>query len=248
MDQVSFKLENFEGPLDLLLKLIARNRMTLLELKLALIIDQYLDFIGTIGPSELDAASDFIEMAARLVYMKSVALLPSQQKAEELEKELVGQLVEYQLCQKAAAKLRYMQEGLYFVVREPMEIIFKEDYKIKHDRNELSTAFKLLMSRTILISEKGLETFEEIVVAPVVSISSRMMHILRSLRKGLIANVVELFSSIRTKGESVATFLGLLELMNNKRVAVSDDGAISAIAGSRATRRNSQTEVENING
>jgi len=246
MDQLNLKIENFEGPLDLLLKLIARNRMTLLDVQLRLIIDQYLDFIGFIGPDQLDSASEFIEMAARLVYMKSIALLPRQEEIEELERELVGQLIEYQLCKQAALKLRYMQEGLYYIVRDTMEIDFKEDYKITHDKTQLAIALKALMSRTILISEKNLETFEEIVVAPVVSISSRMMHILRSLRRGVIQNVIDLFLTIRTKGESVATFLGLLELMNTKRVTVADDGSIVAI--STIQKRNTSVEVSNLDG
>lgn len=244
MDNVSFKIENFEGPLDLLLKLIARNRMTLLDVEISLIIDQYLDYIGEIGPEQLDPASEFIEMAARLVYMKSAALLPRQDEIEKLEKELVGQLIEYHLCQQAAKKLRFMQEGIFYAVREPMEMVFKEEYKLKHEKEELSKAIKALMIRTTVISEKGRQVFEEIVVAPVVSVSSRMMHILRGLRKGLVKNVVQLFTNIRNRSESVATFLGLLELISNKRITVADDGAIATISAS--TRRNVR-EGRNIN-
>ncbi|MCL1830160.1 MAG: segregation/condensation protein A [Oscillospiraceae bacterium] len=237
MEQLNFSIENFEGPLDLLLKLIAGNRMTLLDVKLSLIIDQYLDFIGTIGPSQLEDASEFIEMAARLVYMKSVALLPRQEETEQLHRELVGQLVEYQLAQQAAAKLRYMQEGLFFFVREPMKIDFTEEYKAVHDPQELLTAMKALMTKAIVITEQGQRTFEEIVVAPVVSVSSRMLHILRSLRRGVVRTLNELFSTIKSKGESIATFLGLLELMNNRRILVSDDGTIE-----HTVRRNIATE------
>ena len=232
MDQLSFRIENFEGPLDLLLKLISRNRMTLLELKLSMIIDQYLDFIGTIGPSELDPASEFIEMASRLVYMKSAALLPRQEEARELERELVGQLIEYQLAKQAAAKLRFMQEGIVYFVRDPIEMEYREEYKIRHNKEELKNALKTLMTRTIIITEEGRQTFEEIVVAPVVSVTSRMMQILRGLRKGIVKNVVQLFSGIRSRSESVATFLGLLELISNKRVTVSGDGDIEAVSAS----------------
>jgi len=227
MEQViSFKIENFEGPLDLLLNLITRNRMTLLDVRLSLIIDQYLDFIGSIGPEQLDPASEFIEMAARLVYMKSVALLPRKEESEELRKELIGQLVEYRLAKEAAAKLRYMQEGLFFIVRETLDMEFNEEYKGVHDKELLLLAIKLLTGRVTAFGEVGMETFEEIVTAPVVSVSSRVIYIMRSLRKGLIKNVGELFEKIKVKSEAVATFLGLLELINAKRITVDDNGEI----------------------
>ena len=112
MEQLNFKIESFEGPLDLLLHLVARHKVALIDVEISLLIDQYLDFIGNIGPQDLEPTSEFVEMAARLVYMKTVVLLPRQEEAERLERELVGQLVEYQLCKEAAEKLRYMQEEI----------------------------------------------------------------------------------------------------------------------------------------
>ena len=92
MEGLRFKIENFEGPLDLLLHLIVRHRMSLYDISIHLLIDQYLDAIGSLSPDGLDSASEFIEMAARLVEMKSLALLP-RSDAGELERELVGQLM-----------------------------------------------------------------------------------------------------------------------------------------------------------
>lgn len=226
MEQVSFKVENFEGPLDLLLHLVERHRMTLTEVRLSLIIDQYLEFIGNVGPDELDPASEFIEMAARLVYMKSIVLLPRQEEADELRRELVGQLIEYQLCKIAAEKLRCMQEGIYFAVREPAVVKLPEKYDIIHKKSELLDAFMLLMGRSARRSAVEIEKFEEIVVSTGVSVSSRVIYILRNLRKGAISNIKELFSSIKSRSESVATFLGLLELMNAKRLKVMRNGEI----------------------
>lgn len=213
--------------MDLLLHLIARHKMTLLEIRISLLIDQYLDFIGNVGPDELEPTSEFIEMAARLVQLKSAALLPRPEEAEQMERELVGQLVEYQMCKLAAEKLRYMSEGIFYAVREPIEIELPPEYNHLHEKTELLSAYMSLMGRASRQSV-GAERFEDIVVSPVVSVTSRVMHILRSLRKGALKSVRDLFAGAGSRSESVATFLGLLELIKAKRITVAKDGAIAA--------------------
>lgn len=234
MEQVNFKIEKFEGPLDLLLHLVARHKVALTEVKISLLIDQYLDFIGSVGPDELDPTSEFVEMAARLVHLKSAALLPRPEEAEALERELVGQLVEYQLCKIAAEKLRYMSEGVYYAVRDPLAVKLPEEYKGKHKKDELLQAFMGLMGRGVRGIEIDIGRFEDIVVAPVVSVSSRVIFILRGLRKGVVQNVKELFFKAKNRSESIATFLGLLELIKAKRVAVEEDGGL--IPGERGEK------------
>jgi len=229
MEKLSFKIENFEGPLDLLLHLIARHRMTLTDVKISLLIDQYLDFIGSVAPGELEPTSEFIEMAARLIYMKSVALLPRQEEAITLERELVGRLIEYQSCRLAAEKLRYMQEGMFFAVREPLEIELFPEYHMQHDKNELCSAF-LFFSRRIAEDPAVIaERIEEVIAPPVISVTSKVIFILRNLRKGLIGNAKELFTAASSRSEAVATFLGLLELMSAKRLIVLKSGKIKSI-------------------
>ena len=88
MQELTYHIQDFEGPLDLLLHLLSVHKMSLLDIHIYELIDQYLDFIGSVGPEELESASEFIEMAARLVYMKSIALLPREEEKEELTREL----------------------------------------------------------------------------------------------------------------------------------------------------------------
>ena len=95
--QLSYKLTVFEGPLDLLLTLIAKNKIDITDIIIADLLDQYMEQIKLMQEEELDVASEFLEMASRLVYIKSVSLLPKyEEEAEELKKELTGQLLEYQ--------------------------------------------------------------------------------------------------------------------------------------------------------
>ena len=228
MEELRYKIEDFEGPLDLLLHLVAQHKMDLFDIQIYLLIDQYLSFIGEIGPEQLDPTSEFIEMAARLVHMKSVALLPRREEAEELENELTGQLVEYHLCKQAARKLRDMSEGVTFFVREPLEMEFSTEYTLDHEALVLLEAYMNIMGRGIRSMEPGTEAFDPIVTAPIVSVSSRIVHILRGLKRGTVTKLSDLFVGSKSHSESVATFLGVLELMKAKRLVLDNKGNITA--------------------
>ena len=226
MTELTFKINDFEGPLDLLLHLISKHKMQLFDIQIYQLIDQYLDFIGKVWPEQLEPTSEFVEMAARLVYLKSVALLPRSEEKEELEHELVGQLVEYALCKQAASRLRDRSEGINFFVREPMKIELPNVYDRKHEPKKLLEAFLAVQGRNRQVP--NIEQFEPLVTAPVVSVESRVIHILGSLhiRNGRPIN--EFFANTSGRSETVATFLGLLELIRNGRITVDDDGIVHA--------------------
>ena len=105
MDKLSYRLEGFEGPLDLLLQLIAKHKFNIYDVPLAALCDQYVAQIEAMQALDLDVASEFLEMAARLVYLKTVSLLPRHEEAEELKQELTGELLEYNACQAIARHL-----------------------------------------------------------------------------------------------------------------------------------------------
>lgn len=224
--EITYKLNEFEGPLDLLLHLIAKHKMQLFDIQIYQLIDQYLQFIGEIGPDQLEPTSEFVEMAARLVYMKSVALLPRSEEKEELEKELTGRLIEYSLCKLAAERLRDRSEGINFFIRQPLEIKLPNDYNRKHDPAVLLEALKSIHGRNKVMPD--VERFEPLVSAPVVSVESRVIHILGSLRrnKGGV-HISDFFANSSGRSETVATFLGILELIRNGRILVDDDGVVT---------------------
>ena len=119
---ITFKLEDFEGPLDLLLYLVSKNKMNIYDIEIVALIDQYVSMVNGLPVYQMESASEFIEMAARLVQMKSYFLLPKSEEAERMKEELTGMLVEYSACKEVAAQLRSMAEGVYTVVREPAEV------------------------------------------------------------------------------------------------------------------------------
>ena len=106
METISYKLPVFEGPLDLLLFLVQKHKLNIYDIPIAQVLEQYLAAIREMQAYDMEIASEFLEMAAQLVYIKSVMLLPRhEEETEEFKRELTGQLIEYQLCQQMARRL-----------------------------------------------------------------------------------------------------------------------------------------------
>ncbi|MBQ3412327.1 MAG: segregation/condensation protein A [Oscillospiraceae bacterium] len=225
MQELTYRIRDFEGPLDLLLHLISTHKMRLIDIKIYELIDQYLEYIGNVSQDELESASEFVEMAARLVYMKSVALLPREEEKEELTKELTGRLIEYALCKEAASKLRDMSEGINFFVRTPMQIKLSSEYTREHETTDILKAYLTVQGRAPKATD--LSRFEPIVSAPVVSVSSRVVNILGALRRKNGRHISEFFRNSKGRSETVATFLGILELIRDGRITVDDDGTVN---------------------
>ena len=122
MEKIQYKIEVFEGPMDLLLQLISKKQVSINDVPILEIIEQYLDYVKALQEDNLDIASEFLEMAARLIYIKTVSLLPVQEEAEQLVEELRGELIEYRDCKLVAGKLRNSMDGFDYMYREPEEI------------------------------------------------------------------------------------------------------------------------------
>ena len=110
MDKLEYKLEVFEGPLDLLLHLISKNKLNISDIELSVIVDQYIEHIRNMQQSDMDIASEFLEMASRLIYLKTVSLLPKHDEAEKMKEELVEELMEYERCRKIANRFFHPDE------------------------------------------------------------------------------------------------------------------------------------------
>ena len=141
MEKLSYKLPVFEGPLDLLLHLITKNKLNIYDIPIAELLDQYMEQIRAMQEEDLDIASEFLEMAARLVHLKSVSLLPKHEEAEALKQDLTGQLLEYQECKRIAAVLAQRAEFNTFV-RQPEAVEFDSAYQRKHHPEEVMAAYQ----------------------------------------------------------------------------------------------------------
>lgn len=221
--QLNFKLDQFEGPLDLLLTLISKHKMNILDIEIITIINQYLDIIKEAQQQNLDVASDFIDMAARLVYLKSVYLLPKDEEGEKLKAELQGQLIEYSQAKLAAELMKDMFVGDSVFVREPIEI--KEDltYDIIHPVSDLVKAYEILDDKSIRRSPPKQEKFDPIVATPFVSVQAKIFTVLKYLMKTKVASLKSAFDKSKGKSEAIATFMAILELIRAKRISIDED-------------------------
>ena len=228
---ITFKLEDFEGPLDLLLYLVSKNKMNIYDIEIVALIDQYVSMVNGLPVYQMESASEFIEMAARLVQMKSYFLLPKSEEAERMKEELTGMLVEYSACKEVAAQLRSMAEGVYTVVREPAEVELDTEYRLRHDVYLLEEAYNALQGRSRQKQPPRQEQFEPLTTAPFVSVPSRIIHVLRGLMTGRVRRLRQLFVKEGGRSQTVATFLAVLELVRAGRIAIADDESLTVRTG-----------------
>lgn len=225
MEKLSYKLDVFEGPMDLLLHLISKHKLNIYDISIVTLVDQYIDYVRKMQEEDMSVASEFLEMAARLVYLKSVSLLPVYSEAEELKNELQGELIEYRDMKLLADKLSKNTDGFDSFVRPPEKLDPDQTYKRLHDPEELLKAYVLAAGRKLKQLPPPIEAFREIVVKKVVSVGSRISKIFSKLtKKGQKADFGLLFSDAESRSEMVATFLALLELTKSKKIKVTGDG------------------------
>lgn len=223
METLSYKLEVFEGPLDLLLTLIAKNKLNIYDIPITLLLEQYMEQIERMQSENLDIASEFLEMAARLVHIKSVSLLPKREEEEALRRELTGQLLEYQQCRETAEKLRAMV-SFDRLVRPQSKIPADHAYKRHHAPEEMLAAYLSAMGRKRRLALPTAEAFSGIMAKPVVSVASQIVFVLRSLWKRRRVPFRALFRGKRDSSERIAAFLAVLELVKGRRLRVEGDG------------------------
>lgn len=223
-ETLSYKLDVFEGPLDLLLNLIAKNKLNIYDIPIAELLEQYMAQIHEMQAADMDVASEFLEMAARLVHIKSISLLPKKEEEAALKQELTGQLLEYQQCKDAAMRLRE-RFSLDGIVRAQADIPADLTYKRHHKPQELLSAYlSMLGKKKPPEPQKPEDTISKLITRRVVSVASQIVFVLRSLWKKRHVSLKELFRGKNDPSERVAAFLAVLELVKDKRLRVDGDG------------------------
>ena len=223
-ETLSYKLDVFEGPLDLLLNLIAKNKLNIYDIPIAELLEQYMAQIHEMQAADMDVASEFLEMAARLVHIKSVSLLPKKEEEAALKQELTGQLLEYQQCKEAAMRLRE-RFSLDGIVRAQADLPADLTYKRHHKPQELLSAYlSMLGKKKPPEPQKPEDTISKLITRRVVSVASQIVFVLRSLWKKRHVSLKELFRGKNDPSERVAAFLAVLELVKDKRLRVDGDG------------------------
>lgn len=217
---LNYKLEGFEGPLDLLLQLIARNKLNIYDIELTVLIDQYLRQIELFKAEEMELESEFLEMASRLLYIKTVSLLPKHDEIVQLKEELTGELLEYMVCQQMARKLALMQDGFDRFVRKPEELEFDKTYELTHSAEVMYLSYLAAVGRGQRKLPPSAAPFTKIVAKKIVAVSTKIIFVIRNLWTGSSKKLSSLYKTARSRSELVATFLAVLELCKANRVRV----------------------------
>ena len=225
MEKLSFRLECFEGPLDVLLTLISRHKMDIFNIEISELLTQYLDFMENIRENNFEISGEFLEMTARLIYIKTASLLPNPETAETLKKELQGNLIEYSVCKYVAGKLKSMYSDNIFT-HPPVKSSPDLSYRSEHSPDILAGAMKNISSRKnftlkneIIIESK----INSVVKRRIVSVMSKVIHVLRKIYTTGSADMDSLYVGVNDRSERVATFLAVLELTRSGRIIISDD-------------------------
>jgi segregation and condensation protein A len=215
------RLDMFEGPLDLLLHLIRKNEINVLDIPIALITEQYLEYLKVMKELNLDIAGDYLLMASTLLQIKSKMLLPvSSEEEEEGEEdpraELVRRLLEYQKYKEAAGELerRPMKDRDFFVRSVPENATELQEERVEVNLFELLDAFRLALTRV------RSESVHEVQLEPI-TVEEKIEQILSLLQKKKRSIAFHhLFHENVTRPVVVVTFLAILEMVKTKLVRV----------------------------
>lgn len=223
--EITLKINDFEGPLDLLLHLIKEKKMDLLDLKLEIIIDAYLDFLDQMESMNLDIASSYLVMASELIEMKSHLLLPRHDEEDDEEEDpkeiLVNRLIEYQKYKDLTNDFKNLEnerKNIYTKLPENLKEYSDQDSVINNSDvtlDDLLKAFQKFLERKKL--EQPLNTK---VTKKEMSVEERTISIRKILSFKKKVNFLELFD-VLNKEYVVVTFLAILEMARKNELKIS---------------------------
>ena len=224
-------LQDFEGPLDLILFLLSKNKIEIQDIPIALILDQYLAYLEQRKQLDLEVASEFITMAAHLMYIKTRMLLSleDEQAQSEMDK-LVESLQKrqrqdaYQQIQKATKQLGARNElGLGLFTKGPEPYQPDQTYRYRHDRADLTAALAAMQDRTERRLPPPVSNFAGIVGTEPYPVTQKAKQVISRLISHGVMRFLALFKGSRSRSEIVATFLAVLELCRLRSVSVGED-------------------------
>lgn len=227
MSQMTFHLAEFDGPLDLLLHLIARNKVSIYDIPISSILEQYMEVLHNAESLDLDVAGDFIAMAAQLVYIKSRMLLPKPEteQAEDPRAELVEQLIEYQRMKEMTPYFReQIDSGRDRMTKppEPQEAGTPVEYH--HIPAELVRAAHTILERIQRRTPPSVSAFRGIVGRETVPVHVQIAAILKRFTLEPKLRFLSLFEHAESRSEVVATFLAVLELSKTRSITITGEG------------------------
>ncbi len=224
MELLNLKVEQYEGPLDLLLALISKHKIDIFDIPIAEVCDQYTAYLDAMRTMDMVITGEFLVMAAELMLIKSKMLLPRAEDEEDPRAPLVDALLEHQKAKAAAEFLRLQSASHFDSFTKPADELPKSDYHRDHAVELLAEAFARIADRIAAHKdEKDPELFERL-EERYFSVQEKTSAIISKLEQVRNCPFEELFIRVRSRGEAVATFLALLELVRDGVVGIEHEG------------------------
>ena len=223
-NQVTYRLDQFEGPLDLLLTLISKNKVSITDIPISLICDQYMEYIDNAQRMDPDIASEFIVMASELMLIKSKMLLPHEEGTEnDPRREIADALMLYQQAKLVAKELRprYDEYSGRFV-KGTDDVPPEKGLPLNLDANMLVKALDSVLKR-IKVAEaqrKPSELVNPLIKHKVVSVEEKITEMCDLLEEQGEASLFFLLKDSESRAELVARFMGVLELIKLRRILI----------------------------
>lgn len=244
----SLKLENFEGPLDLLCHLIDKNKMNINEVNISEITDQYIEYINTMQDLKLEITSEFLVMASTLLYLKSKSLLPkidTEGENELTEEELIYRIIEYKKYKEISKKLRdYFSEfsKRFCKISEKIELPSR---RIEQSFTclEIANSYENLIEKNKNKINRNAINIEKIAVIEKVTIASKVKDIFKELTKKPRFVFNKLCKTNKySKLETITAFSGVLELSKQKTILTEQELTFGDITIEKNKMQKEQTK------
>lgn len=225
------QLQDFSGPLDLILHLLSKNKMEIKDIQIAMILEQYLAWMEERKTLDLEIASEFVTMASHLVFIKSRMLLSvnDEEALSEME-QLIASLEEHQRHEsylKVKAVIPQLAErydiGRDHISKPPEDLSPDKTYRCSHEAEELFRTICSVLERADRLLPPSITAFEGIVGREPYSVTDKAMEIVGRLIRFGVTRFRSLFRGNRSRSEIVATFIAVLELCRARRVLLAGD-------------------------
>lgn len=222
-NKYEIKLENFEGPLDLLCHLVDKNKMDITKVNISEITDQYIDYINKMEELKLETTSEFLVMASTLVYIKSKILLPNEieDESELTEEELIRRIIEYkkykEICEVFKKNIEIFSKRIY---KLPDKIeLPKQKIEKKYSKEVIPELYANILKANKEKKNQNAINIEKIAIIDHITVASKVKQILKELIKKHKFVFNQLFTLKKcSKNEVVTAFSGLLELEKRNKI------------------------------
>ena len=225
MDALNYRLEAFEGPLDLLLSLIQKNKMSIDNIQINIICEQYIAYIEEAQSLDMELASEFIVMASELMLIKSKLLLPKPEAEEEDPRAaLADALIKYQQAKEAAKKMSLLYPRFSGrLEKDTDEISIDRSFVLDQEVESLCAAVRRIITYNENRPKVERSVFTPMISSPIVPVEVKITGILNRMSKKKNTSLKELLDDSVSLPDMIAIFLGVLELIKIRKILIVDN-------------------------